>query len=223
MGKGSSIKSLAVCESHVMDLRSDMITYLKYITEYERALKDMWSGNGSGASGCSYWNGEKAYEWFESAVNEFNNLCANYNNNYAAFNSFVKTYVKSWNKVKKNKKSKETYTNGVNQSPNTLGGVPQTVNQDASSDTQEDIQGAAKAFTNLNSALTNMITILHGMMDGWNNVKANTTGDLQDKATKRYDYTKNHWSRLKTAQENFVINYSMDTIFSDELSGMDTV
>lgn len=223
MGKGSSIKSLAVCENQVMDLRADMITYSKYIADYEHAIKDMWSGNGSGAVGCSYWNGENAYEWFDSAVKEFNNLVSNYNNNYAAFKSFTKTYVKSWNKAKKSKKSQDTYTNGVTQTLSVLPGVPQTVNKDSSSDTQEDIAGARKAFTNLNSALTNMISILSGMMDGWNNVKTNTTGDLQDRAIKRYDYTLNHRNRLSAAQEDFVSKYSMDTIFSDEISGMDIV
>lgn len=222
MGKGSSIKSLSVCENQLMDLRADMQHYLTYISDYKKALRDMIAGDGSGASGSSYWNGENAYEWFKKAIDEYNSLCANYLNNYTAFKSFAKTYVKAWNKAKKSKKSVDAYLNGVGQNIESLShDVLTAVNEDASSDTQDDIKGARTAFTSLNGALTNMISILSGMMDGWNNVKTNTKGDLQDKAIKRYDYTNNHRKRLSNAQNDLATGYTMDTIFSDETGGMD--
>lgn len=222
MGKGSSIKSLSVCESQLSDLRADMQHYYTFIENYRKALMNMIAGDGKGASGSSYWNGENAYEWFEKAIKEHTKLYSNYLNNYAAFKSFAKTYVKAWNKAKKSKKSVDTYLNGVGQNVETLSyDVLTAVSKDASSDTQDDIKGASAAFTSLNTALTDMISVLSGMMDGWNNVRLNTKGDLQEKAIKRYNYTNNHRKRLISAQEEFTTNYTMDTIFSDDLGGMD--
>lgn len=193
MSRGSSIKSLSKARQQLSNLKTDLKKVDGYIDELNTNINKMMIGDGT----ASYWEGQSGYDWFDSAISKLNNIINYYRLSYAEFEDYAQLTQRAEKKAErgitkaawkliKNTIDGSKYTAGVktNKDDKIINAVSATVHTDASNDDQT--RAAYNAFTALKSTYRNISFMFDQIGNEWQQVAANTKGQMHSDAIKRY-------------------------------------
>ena len=194
MSTGSSVKSLSKARQQLSNLKRDLMKVDGYIDELNANINKMMIGDGT----ASYWEGQSGYDWFQSAISKLNNVINYYRLSYAEFEDYAqltqraetkaqKGITKAAWKLLKNNIDGSKYTAGVktNKDDKIINAVSATVHTDASNDDQS--RAAYNAFTALRTTYRNISSMFSQIGNEWQQVAANTKGEMHSDAIKRYN------------------------------------
>ena len=219
---GSTIKSLKICKSSIDSLKGLLQDYYTKIGTANAALTAMMKGDGTN----SYWEGQTAHDWYDSAITYLGKVCGNYSNSYKEFAKLCAMYDKANAKSKQkltsaqikafaNKFDGSSYTSGVKKDAEKyrISSVLGTVHTDAANDDQTKV--AYKHYRDLYNALKAIATDYSKMGTVWTAVKNNTTGSMRTEAATRIKGTKDRKPEITKAYNDLEEYFIGDMLFSD--------
>lgn len=216
--QGSSIKHLTKAEQQLRNLKTDLKKVDGYIDELNTNINKMMTGDGT----ASYWEGQTGYNWFNSAIKKLNGIIQYYRYSYDEFADYAELTHRAKMKSKGNfnkqtwKLVKDTfngsiYTGGVkkNKDDKKINAVSATVHIDAANDDQS--RAAYQAFCELKNTYRNISSTCTQIANEWQQVAANTKGQMHRDANKRYNAT-----NLRKNQTDMMLN-DLDTAFIGDM------
>ena len=221
---GSSIKKMSKANNQIDALKTNLNKFSTSVIAAKTSLNAMMKGNGTNA----YWQGESAAHWYRDAITSLNKIMDNYRNSYKEFLHFAIVIEKAEIKRKYRGQGKmaikallqgadgSKHAKGVKFSDMSKeklpGTLPNTVSEDAVNDDQT--KESYKQYNKLCTELRNLTKVCDSLINNWNDVRTNTTGEMNTSAKKRSQLMNNKKKDIQACLDNLEQNYIGDILFS---------